>query len=265
MVKKALITLAVVLTTAALCSAQNDMEFFQTTGPPLGYNHIGNVVTPGEWLTGEVWVTTGFWTNKVAVVIDEANKNVTCVTFNGDCALTDTQDIGLRCIAYCPHPGQLVVNIGPQVMCNETVSGAGCSNSAIPLCNGHCPYPDGSATTFIYPWVQGRTWIARGLYAEETASSSTTPANTPQAAAETSGTYQIRLWQTHSNPSDKSKYIQSVGLPHKSSILPRYAPATEQADAHVVTLSMYDDAPAPPAQEPEQSEVQISIRGRAPK
>jgi hypothetical protein len=237
-----LMTLVLILATAALCAAQNHMEFFQTTGTTDtgGYSYIGNTAHAGQWLTAGVWVTTGFWANKVELQIYMPDKNTACSGGGGDCALTDTYDVGLRCIAYCPNPGQLVVNIGPQVICSVATSGPGC-NSTLLYCN-QCPYFNGDIgpTSFhIFNWVQGRTWIAPGIYAEETGSSARVANNWVNAAAEVSTAFQIRLWQTQSSVSDAGQYIQSVGLPQTSTVLPTYNPATQQNSNHVISLSMW--------------------------
>jgi len=73
--KKTLLTLALILATAALCAAQNHMEFFQTTGTTDtgGYAYIGNTAHAGQWLTAGVWVTTGFWPTRL-------NCKSTCLT-----------------------------------------------------------------------------------------------------------------------------------------------------------------------------------------
>lgn len=212
--KKTLTTLALILAAAALYAAQNNMEFFQTTGTTdtNGYNYIGNTAHAGQWLTAEVWVTTGFWTDSVELQIIKADKNTACSRSGGDCALTDTYDVGMRCIAYCANPGQLIVNIGPQVICSVATSGSGCNNTLLYCNSPNCPYLETPAypvadTFHVFKWVQGRTWIAPGIYAEETGSSARVQSNWAQAAGEVAAEFQIRLWQAESSTSDTGAYI----------------------------------------------------------
>ena len=113
----------------------------------------------------------------------------------------------------------------------------------------HCPYATPFNYASTYPWKQGRTWVAPGIYAEETGTSNTTPNNTAHASGETNlgvyGNSQLRLWQTRTDATDSGKYVQSIGLPTTSSLTGTWVwsgwkgPATGEAYAHVITLTMW--------------------------
>ena len=128
-------------------------------------------------------------------------------------------------------------------------SGSNC-NSTLAHCadaggTNHCPYATPFGYASIYPWKQGLTWIAPGIYAEETGSSNLTPGNTAYAQGESNpggryGNSQLRLWQTHTLSTDTGQYMQNVGLPAVSSLTGTTAgPPTEETDCHVVTLTMW--------------------------
>jgi hypothetical protein len=251
MVRRILFSLLFLTAASGLSSAQFVPEFFQTTAEePLGGNYIGNVIHPGTWLTAEVWVTQRFQTSKVAIVIEHEDKATTCVTHSGDCALTNTYDIGLRCVAFCANPGQLVLNTGPLVICTTRTSGSACISSLVHCADAsgtnHCPYQT-PPVAVTYPWKQaistGPVWIEPGIYAEETGSSNTVNLAWVIAAAETNlgtfGNSQLRLWQTQSSTSDTGQYLQGTGLPQTSSVLPSFLPATQETSNHVISLTMW--------------------------
>ncbi len=270
---KGLVTLLLMLTGPAAWGQVNNnsvlAKAYQTV--PLAWTaqaYFGNAGGPGQtglWLTAEVQVPTGFWANKVVMTIALPDRATACMTLQGDCALTNTADAGLRCVAFCPNPGQLVVSIGPQVICSVAISGPACNNS-IPLCNGHCPYTD--YTPVVYPLKQGRTWIAPGIYAMESGSSNSLVNLTwPQALADSGGYVPLRLWQCHTllpSEGETGQYIQSVGLPQTSSLSgvgPPYGlpnngtsgfpagagnacayPANQESNDHVLGMTFYDDS-----------------------
>jgi len=249
--KRLLLLIAILAALSGVSFAQFIPEFFQTTTQPWAESDLGNVSVSGTWLTAEVQVTQGFWTTDVAITITLEDKDTACVTHEGDCASTNTYDIGLRCVTYCPHPGQLVVNTGPLVICAvRTVSVPPCAGGLANCTDAggtdHCPYATPFNYASIYPWKQGRTWIPPGVYAEETGSSNLTPNNTARAQGETDpdeggayGNSQLRLWQTHTTSAD-GQYMQDVGFPQSSSLAAtKSLPPTEESYAHVVTLTMW--------------------------